>query len=283
MADPFTNDQFAWLRQIAADCKALPSAAAYVAIALTKYFSRKRGGLAWMSQETLAGDLGVSEVTVRRALAALVDRGHLVAKRRGREETNTYRLVLKNSEADGQPNHQSDRSDLIAHEGGVTDQICPSDRSNQVKVTDQIRSPNPLSSNPLKEPIEDSLPKKGGGKSSSGRRRPLTSPPESISDQMREYAHEKAGWNSTRSATEFQNFRDFHLKKGNQFADWLAAWRGWARLGAGYDQEKLGKTKTIDQDGRPVGAPPPHQQQRQRSHRKSNAEIAMEMVEGDDE
>lgn len=151
MSDRFTNDEFTWLRQVAADASLAP-AASRVAIALTAYFNRKHDGWAWMAQATLADDLGVSEITVRRALAAMVKRGHLRSKRRGCEETNLYHLALKNEASDRSDLIDHDRSDLNG-QSGVTDQICPSDRSNQVKVTDQKRSPNPLNE-PLEEPIE---------------------------------------------------------------------------------------------------------------------------------
>jgi len=282
MADRYTNDQFNWLRQVASDCKALPPVAAYVAIALTKYFSRKRDGWSWMSQQTLAGDLGVSEITARRALSALVDRGHLISKRRGREETNMYHLTLKNSASDQSDLNGHDQSDLNGHKGGVTDQICPSDRSNQVKVTDQIRSPNPLSSNPLKEPTEDSLSKKRGGKSrSSSRRRPATPPPESITEPMLEYANEKAGWNSTRSAAEFERFRDHHLAKGNNYSDWLAAWRTWTRRGVEYDRQRAQQNgPIIDQGGNPVSPPPNQQRSPPSYHRESTTERVMRKMGG---
>jgi hypothetical protein len=96
---------------------------------------------------------------------------------------------------------------------------------------------------------------------------------------MIEYAHEKAGWNSTRSATEFENFRDYHLKKGNRFEDWPAAWRTWVRKGAAYDQERAQRQgHTIDQDGNPV-APPPNQQ-RSPSYRESTTERMMRKMGG---
>src|SRR6185437_16801731 len=113
-----------------------------------------------VSQATLAADLGVSEITVRRALAAMVTRGHLISKRRGREETNLYHLALKDAASDQSDlnDHERskmnghDRSDLNGHNDGVTDQFCQSDRSDLIKVTDQKRSPNPLN-----EPFEESL------------------------------------------------------------------------------------------------------------------------------
>src|SRR5438552_2641315 len=79
--DAFARNQFVWLRQVAAD-RDLPPTASRVAIALTSYFNREEDGAAWMAQPTLASDLGMPERTLRYALASLVDRGHLVCKRR---------------------------------------------------------------------------------------------------------------------------------------------------------------------------------------------------------
>jgi hypothetical protein len=93
MSDTFTIDQFRWLRQVAADSD-LPATASRVAIALTKYFNRKKGGLAFMAQTTLAQELGLSVRPVRYALDELVKRGHLIARRRGMQQTNLYRLGL---------------------------------------------------------------------------------------------------------------------------------------------------------------------------------------------
>lgn len=72
-----------------------------------------------------------------------------------------------------------DRSDLNGHEV-VTDQTCPSDRSNQGKVTDQKRSPIP-SKDPKKEPNEerDSF-RLDLGDREDGRRRQRTPAPGSL-------------------------------------------------------------------------------------------------------
>jgi hypothetical protein len=156
--DNFTRDQFDWLRQVAFD-SGLPPAASRVAVALTRYFSRKHDGWAWMAQATIAHDLGMPERTVRFALSALNERGHLVTKRRGKMETNLYHLALKNSEGDRQSVADHDRQPIAAHDRqpiathtGVTGKNLKSDRQKTVKVTG-----NPLPSNPLKEPIEEPI------------------------------------------------------------------------------------------------------------------------------
>jgi hypothetical protein len=153
--DNFTRDQFDWLRQVAFD-SGLPPAASRVAAALTQYFSRKHDGWAWMAQATIARDLGMPERTVRFALSALNERGHLVSKRRGKMETNLYHLALKSSEGDRQSVADHDRQPIAAHDRqpiathtGVTGRNQPGDRQKPVKVTG-----NPLPPNPLSEPTE---------------------------------------------------------------------------------------------------------------------------------
>lgn len=147
--DKFTRDQFDWLRQVALDSE-LPPTATRVAIALTKYFNREHDGWAWMSQAKLALDLGMPERTVRFALSALIKAGHMITKRRGRMETSLYHLALKD-ESDRQPIADHDRQPIATH-SGVTGKNQQSDRQKPARVTG-----NPLPTNPLKEPSEESI------------------------------------------------------------------------------------------------------------------------------
>ena len=133
-ASSVANDQFVWLRQVTFDHD-LPPAAPSVAIGLTKYFNyTEHDGWSWMSQAALAHDLGMSERTVRDALAALVERAHLVIKRRGKMETNLYHLALKQDAGD--QSETSDRREAAGHDQqttachhGVTGKTAQSDRA----------------------------------------------------------------------------------------------------------------------------------------------------------
>jgi hypothetical protein len=158
--DSFARAQFEWLRQVAFD-SSLPPTASRVAIALTQYFNRTHDGWAWMSQATLATDIGMPARTVRYALAHLIERGHLVTKRRGKMETSLYRLELKNSESDRQAIATHDRQTLATHDRqavathyGVTGKNQQSDRQESAQVTGKPLPTNPLNE-PLEEPIEE--------------------------------------------------------------------------------------------------------------------------------
>ncbi|MBR0937294.1 helix-turn-helix domain-containing protein [Bradyrhizobium jicamae] len=254
-----TADQFAWLRQVALD-PVLPAAAPRVAIALTGYFNREHGGWAWPSQQTLADELGLHERTVRTALSAMVERGHLLAKRRGREETNLYHLALKNSD--------SDRKKTSAHTEEVTGNNLPvmtgkivqSDRKNRVKVTGRKLPPNPLNE-PLEEPFEGKTPPtKGNVRKVTARRRPSTPWPDGfhLEDDLADHAAAKAGWSQGRAFEEFDRFQNHHLAKGSIFSDWRAAWRTWVATGIKFDRERAQQNgAVIDQAGNP-NAPPPN-------------------------
>jgi biotin operon repressor len=272
MADQFADARDAWLFRVLAHDKLIASEKA-VAAYLALRFNREAGGVAWPSLEKIAHDVHISRSTAAKAIDSLKAHGFIEVKsgggRRSPHEgiSNRYRM-LQSDPPDGNGALPSDPPDCKSE--------LPSDLGGSYRPAHRTQTPE-------RTPDIDSLSERGVSKSSS-RRRPATSPPESISEQMLEYAVEKASWNSAKAASEFQNFRDHHLKKGNRFADWEAAWRTWVRRGVEYEGQRAQQNgPIIDQGGNPV-SPPPNQQQRQRSHRKSNTELAMQMVvEGDDE
>lgn len=164
------SEQFNWMRQVAYDGDLLPYASR-VAIALTKYFNyREYEGWTWMAQATLAKDLGMPERTLRKALSALVKRGHLISKRRGRMETNQYHVALKSGDGDRHSGADHDRHSGATHRR-VTGTAVPSDRHSGAKVTGTA-VPTNLTKEPKKEPRKIDSPAPLGVDENSGRRRP---------------------------------------------------------------------------------------------------------------
>lgn len=98
MADTFTITRHRWMVQVARDPDLTPTGSRVTAILAFMYMNR-REGCAWPSMPTLAATLGTSENAVRRALRALVDRGHLrIDSGGGRSASNRYHPIVKAEE-----------------------------------------------------------------------------------------------------------------------------------------------------------------------------------------
>ena len=84
-----------WLIQVAKDGH-LPPSAYRVSQLLPKWINRKTEE-AFPAQQTIAEELGLTTRAVTKALAALVQGGHLSVKRgkRGYKGTNTYKMELR--------------------------------------------------------------------------------------------------------------------------------------------------------------------------------------------
>jgi biotin operon repressor len=254
MSDPFADARDAWLFRALAHDGLLPSeknVAAYLALR----FNRKAGGVAWPSLETIAHDVGVARSTAAKAIDRLKSLGFIEVKsgggRRNPREgiSNQYRM-LPSDPPDGKEDQPSDgpdcKNDLPSDAPDGKDEL-PSENPGSYRPTHRTEDPD-------RTPDKESLSKKEGLRSSGGRRRLSTPAPETISVEMTEYAVDK-GWSSARAAGDFEKFRDYHLAKGNTYADWLAAWRTWVRRGVAYDQPPP-QAITIDQHGNDVAPTP---------------------------
>ncbi len=98
----YTKRVFLWIDQVAAD-SSLPLGSARLAVILLRYFNRDRG-YAWPSVARLADDLSTAENTIRAALKALKDHGHLsIETGGGRAATNRYSMVMKSKDGGEKP------------------------------------------------------------------------------------------------------------------------------------------------------------------------------------
>lgn len=88
----------AWLEQVSKDTTLMPTAHR-VAMMLPKWLNAKSEE-AWPAQKTVADELGLTTRAVNKALAKLVENGHLSVKRgkRGFNGTNTYKMELSEKE-----------------------------------------------------------------------------------------------------------------------------------------------------------------------------------------
>lgn len=115
-----------WIAAVARD-GSLPASACRVAVAIAGYVNNARGGIAWPTQERLAGDLKASVDTVRRAVNALVAAGHLTVEGGGRKgQAMTYRLANHPSNSarysEGEPSNSA--AENLAEMQGTTSQNC---------------------------------------------------------------------------------------------------------------------------------------------------------------
>jgi hypothetical protein len=94
-AKQHTRFMFRWLGGIMPD-KEVPSSAFEVAYAIGQYLNRETGE-AFPSTDTIARDTGLSQSTVRDAVALLHNLGHLHVTwgSRGRGHPNKYRPIIK--------------------------------------------------------------------------------------------------------------------------------------------------------------------------------------------
>ena len=89
----FAALRFKWVEQVGMDGE-LPKLAYRIAIWLCRHFNLDHDGAAWAYQDSMAQALGAHRQRVSEALKALVERGHLTSKQRGRDAPNVYEMVI---------------------------------------------------------------------------------------------------------------------------------------------------------------------------------------------
>lgn len=179
MSDNFTRDRFEWLERLAEDSR-IHSTAVRVALAISKYFNRDTG-MAWPSIKTIAEASGTPERTVKHAISALCDAGHLEKRRGGFSKSNVYVMAggsIKDPEnapehsgAMGCPNDPSSEAMDCPNEASSRAMDCPSlgqwvaPRSGNGLPTNSLIEPSIKPYNIDISPPTPSLPvwKKGRG------------------------------------------------------------------------------------------------------------------------
>jgi hypothetical protein len=244
VADSNTSNIFACLRQIDADPKtsAMEFRLAYVLSQMLNKKTRQCFPL----QATLAKRLGVTDRTVRQCLAGLVERGHVRVRRRGGDNSAIYEFVIsdrKHSSGLGtlRPEAQFRSENEEIDSDRKSDVIRPEVKRVQTGSTLPIEPP----SEPPSEPTSKNPLSGNGG----------IPPPTAIADSMITRAHERAGWDSARSRSEFEKFRNWQLSKGRNSHDWDAEFALWIERGL-ERKSRTEKVQVIDEHGNQVEPPP---------------------------
>lgn len=110
MSDKFTKSRFAWQHQVLADHE-LPASALHVVIAISSHVNRETGE-AFCGQARIAELCGLSRSGVRKAIAALVDRGHLnvIHTGRGRSTRSIYSWIIRQENAHSSAHNEEENA-----------------------------------------------------------------------------------------------------------------------------------------------------------------------------
>lgn len=173
----FAAEKLAWQHQVLAD-GVLKSGPKALASLLMHYLDAGKGG-AWPSHDFLAERLNVSSKTVKRAIKALVERGHLaVTVSVGRGNANFYRALLadvaggQNTTEDGTASLSSgpDRAEGVGKNRTPTSSIAEENRTSVTQKGDTHVPPILVESNsPLPPSQRSTGSRRGVGPNRSGR------------------------------------------------------------------------------------------------------------------
>lgn len=183
----------------------LPMAQKFVLVALADRADEDHS--CYPGQKMLAGMVGASVATIRRALVELEKTGLITRKRRFRDDgyrtSDRYVLnvgTLPLNLTTGQSDHRSNSETLPLNESHLTAQ---SEGAKNHQLTTR--------------------------ETSGGTRKRATQLPDTftVTPDMRAWATEKTP--SVDVDTETEQFKDHHQAKGSKFMDWRKAWQTWMR------------------------------------------------------
>jgi DNA-binding transcriptional MocR family regulator len=126
----FERQREYWQRQVNGDSK-LHASTVKVALALSLYFNRKRGGEAWPEINTLATATAISRSTVLRAIKELEAGGHIRVVRskaaNGKQAVNRYVPTIKPLDSKpGSPGVTDDTRHRVSNQTSPGVKISPS-------------------------------------------------------------------------------------------------------------------------------------------------------------
>jgi Helix-turn-helix domain len=187
---------FGWRGAIASSD--LPAPARHVALTLSLHMN-ERGGSAFPSVGTLAGETGLNERTVQRHLVNLVEAGWLIVEERHRENgsqtSNDYTAAVP-------PGGVAED-----HQGGGTE------------------SPPPVAQS---HPQEEGVSKRASVRARRSPETPFPCGAFVITAEMHVWLTENnlghIDWKR-----ETGKFKDWALANDRRYRDWVAAWRNWMR------------------------------------------------------
>ena len=149
-----------------------------------------------------------------------------------KKETNKKAVVEEQEES------KQDASAMQVHSGCNANGMLTNNHkpitNNQVSK-EKVEKENLELVNLVSEPAEPEKTKKA----TKPRKKPVTSCPFTSDDEIpSEYLALKDKYPDVNVIAEFSNFVNFHTSKGNQFADWLAAFRNWLNKAKQYASER---------------------------------------------
>ncbi|WP_375159794.1 hypothetical protein [Bradyrhizobium sp. RDT46] len=232
----FTERKLGWLEAVASDPDMQRLALAVAVKLATRYLNSKTGD-AWPGIDRLARDLTANPRNVRRAITSLVEGGWLDKRRggRGRGDSNRYRIKM----------------------GGVLAPLTDDERGAQTNEKGGGRDRKRRAHTPP-EPVNES--ERNPGETHRVTRLRYSRPAGSKSTQSKPFPEEwvfgsaeaaiafrsPAQWDSNRAQMEFQSFRTYHLKKGDRWLDWSAAWASWCRNGFKFNSSGSRRDKIVE-------------------------------------
>lgn len=231
----------------AATDRELPNIACRVHVVMVAdYMRSENAGAAWPSIATLCNRLGVrTDSTVRGALVALVARGHLVAEHRS-GDTTLYRLPNPAGKFTGESAEfftgESAEKLRGVEKHAPLKNAAGTPPKNAAATPPKISATNTGYESRIGKPdIFSAAPTFLVGEDQREEKQPRATPKRSRAKARNEISEDAQPTNKDADAaelhgldgetfrSEWARFRDYHRSKGNQMADWSAAWRNWLR------------------------------------------------------